>query len=181
MAITRTPMVDDDGTGTTGTVINNAWKQQFYDQIDAFVASIQPSGIMTWTPAWTSSGTAPVLGSGTITGNYARTGRVVVFNIRLGFGSTTTYGTGTYYLTYPPVLPVSTFPVTTAYGVKQGVGFYLFNGILSTGTTFSLYNTTGMSGGAVGGSAGGWGFGAPFTPASGDIIEVAGVYLTTAA
>src|SRR4030095_12030602 len=35
MAITRTPMVDDDGTGTTGTVLNNAWKQQFYDQIDA--------------------------------------------------------------------------------------------------------------------------------------------------
>ena len=34
MAITRTPMVDDDGTGTTGTVINNAWKQQLYDQID---------------------------------------------------------------------------------------------------------------------------------------------------
>ena len=39
MAITRTPMVDDDGTGTTGTVINNAWKQQFYDQIDAAVGA----------------------------------------------------------------------------------------------------------------------------------------------
>ena len=38
MAITRTAMVDDDGTGTTGTVINNAWKQQFYDQIDAALA-----------------------------------------------------------------------------------------------------------------------------------------------
>jgi hypothetical protein len=35
MAITRTPMVDDDGTGTTGTIINNAWKQEFYNQIDA--------------------------------------------------------------------------------------------------------------------------------------------------
>ena len=39
MAISRTPMVDDDGTGTTGTVINNAWKQQLYDQIDAADAS----------------------------------------------------------------------------------------------------------------------------------------------
>src|SRR5262245_13750788 len=35
MPITRTPIADDDGTGTTGTVIDNAWKQQFYDQIDA--------------------------------------------------------------------------------------------------------------------------------------------------
>ncbi len=34
MAITRTPMIDDDGSGTTGTIINNAWKQELYDQID---------------------------------------------------------------------------------------------------------------------------------------------------
>ena len=45
MAITRTPMVDDDGTGTTGTVINNAWKQQFYDQIDAAL----PAPLGAWT------------------------------------------------------------------------------------------------------------------------------------
>ena len=28
MAITRTAMVDDDGSGTTGTIINNAWKTE---------------------------------------------------------------------------------------------------------------------------------------------------------
>lgn len=37
MAITRTPIIDDDGSGTTGTVIDNAWKQEFYNQIDAIV------------------------------------------------------------------------------------------------------------------------------------------------
>jgi hypothetical protein len=37
MPITRTVWIDDDGTGTTGTVINNAEKQLIYDQIDAFV------------------------------------------------------------------------------------------------------------------------------------------------
>lgn len=36
MAITRTPIIDDNGTGTTGTIINNAWKQELYNQIDAF-------------------------------------------------------------------------------------------------------------------------------------------------
>ena len=39
MAITRTPMVDDDGSGTTGTIINNAWKQEFYGQIDGLVGT----------------------------------------------------------------------------------------------------------------------------------------------
>ena len=49
MAITRTPIVDDDGSGSTGTVIDNAWKQQFYDQIDAALVA----GIV-GDPAWTS-------------------------------------------------------------------------------------------------------------------------------
>jgi hypothetical protein len=43
MAISRTPMIDDDGSGTTGTIINNAWKQEFYNQIDALAGG-------TWSP-----------------------------------------------------------------------------------------------------------------------------------
>jgi hypothetical protein len=39
MPITRTPIIDDDGSGTTGTTIDNAWKQEFYDQIDALAGS----------------------------------------------------------------------------------------------------------------------------------------------
>ena len=35
MPITRTPIIDDDGTGRTGTPVDNAWKQEFYNQIDA--------------------------------------------------------------------------------------------------------------------------------------------------
>lgn len=37
MPITRTAMIDDDGSGTTGTILNNAWKQELYNQIDGFV------------------------------------------------------------------------------------------------------------------------------------------------
>ena len=44
MPITRTSMVDDDGSGTTGTIINNAWKTELYNQIDAFPT------LGTWTP-----------------------------------------------------------------------------------------------------------------------------------
>ena len=44
MPITRTPMVDDDGSGTTGTIINNAWKSELYDQIDALAAPSTGAG-----------------------------------------------------------------------------------------------------------------------------------------
>ena len=40
MPITRTPIIDDDGSGTTGTVIDNAWKQELYGQIDAFTPAL---------------------------------------------------------------------------------------------------------------------------------------------
>ena len=40
MAITRTAIIDDDGTGNTGTVFEDLWKQELYDQIDAEVAAV---------------------------------------------------------------------------------------------------------------------------------------------
>jgi hypothetical protein len=43
-AIGRTTDTDDDGTGTTGTVRNNAWKQALYDQIDALAALLVMRG-----------------------------------------------------------------------------------------------------------------------------------------
>jgi hypothetical protein len=38
-------MIDDDGSGTTGTILNNAWLQTIYNQIDGLVQSAQ-----VWTP-----------------------------------------------------------------------------------------------------------------------------------
>jgi hypothetical protein len=40
VTISRTAWTDDDGTGTTGTVINNAVKTELYDQIDAALVSV---------------------------------------------------------------------------------------------------------------------------------------------
>jgi hypothetical protein len=47
VTITRTPWIDDDGTGTTGTVINNAVKTALYNDIDGALAKVQPV-----IPAW---------------------------------------------------------------------------------------------------------------------------------
>ena len=47
MPITRTPIIDDSGSGQDGTVIDNAWKQELYNQIDAFTGG---AGWQTATP-----------------------------------------------------------------------------------------------------------------------------------
>jgi hypothetical protein len=45
VTITRTPIIDDDKTGTTGTSLDNAWKQQLYDQIDGALVQVPSAPI----------------------------------------------------------------------------------------------------------------------------------------
>ena len=54
-----------------------------------------------YTPTWTSAGTAPVLGNGTLIGAYIQIEHFVVARVTLTMGSTTTYGTGNYYFSLP--------------------------------------------------------------------------------
>lgn len=70
MAITRTPMVDDDGSGTTGTIINNAWKQELYNQIDTMV------GTLIWAPSDASGAGLAFAVTG---GRYCVVGNMVSF------------------------------------------------------------------------------------------------------
>ena len=82
MPITRTPIVDDDGSGKTGTVLNNSWKQELYGQIDAFV----PPVYGTWTPTDQSGAGLVMTGGGN--GNYAKWGKLLYVQIQLVFPST---------------------------------------------------------------------------------------------
>ncbi len=62
--IDRTAWTDDDGSGTVGTVINNAAKQEIYDEIDDVVATLYSvTGGGTGVSTLTSHGV--VLGAGT--------------------------------------------------------------------------------------------------------------------
>lgn len=69
--------------------------------------STQSDGLIwggTWqayTPAWTSSGTAPALGNGTIAGRYVQFGKTILGRALLTIGSTTTMGTGQYFFSVP--------------------------------------------------------------------------------
>lgn len=64
MAITRTPIIDDDGSMTVGTVFENAWKQELYDQIDGAIAALPPAG--TITAPYKIAGQAALTLSGTV-------------------------------------------------------------------------------------------------------------------
>jgi hypothetical protein len=76
-----------------------------------------------YTPVWSSSGSAPGLGNGTLTGAYVQVGKIVHFRIRLRAGSTTTFGTGSFRFT----LPVETVAVFTGAGEIVGQGSLLDN------------------------------------------------------
>lgn len=66
VTITRTAWIDDDGTGTTGTVINNAVKTDLYNQIDGALALVaQLTGGNSFTGNQTINGILNVIGRGT--------------------------------------------------------------------------------------------------------------------
>lgn len=54
-----------------------------------------------YTPTWGASGTAPVLGNGTISGKYCIIGKTCFFYVLLTLGSTSTVGTGGWNFTLP--------------------------------------------------------------------------------
>lgn len=105
----------------------------------------------TFTPTWTSSGTQPAIGNGTLSGRYFRIQKLVFVQILFIAGSTTTYGTGNYAFAVPT-------------NARSGLYGYMSNGICrvydaSAGTTYfgqsSFYAETGkvqayMSGGLLG-------------------------------
>lgn len=78
------------------TVTAALMNQEIRDQINEILAAWT-----SYTPTWTSSGTAPALGNGTLVGRYMKVGRTVTCQVNLITGSTTTYGTGNYSFALP--------------------------------------------------------------------------------
>lgn len=55
----------------------------------------------TYTPTWTTTGSAPSIGNGTLSGAYVKVGQLVTVTAKLLAGSSTTFGTGDWRLTVP--------------------------------------------------------------------------------
>jgi hypothetical protein len=83
MPITRTTWIDDDGSGTVGTIINNAEKTVLYNQIDAALAVL--------TPTYTTVNITDVSGAGLGvlgTARYAVVHSIVLLQIQVIYPAT---------------------------------------------------------------------------------------------
>ncbi len=130
-------------------------------------------GATPWSPAWTTTGTAPAIGNGSIVGEYTEVGKLVTAFIVLTAGSTTTYGTGTWIFTLPVTSHVAyttSSPVGTAILVR-GTNLYTVMAILGGGGVIMVEDT------AIATSV--VGQGTPATLQSGDTILVCYTYLAT--
>lgn len=92
----------------------------------------------TYTPTWTTSGTSPSLGNGTLTGRYMKIGRTVHVVVEFTAGSTTTFGTGTWSFTLPLTAggAGNLLPIGFVYFEDVGVAGYLGAMRKETSTTF---------------------------------------------
>lgn len=84
-------------TWVVGEVVNAALlNTEIRDQLNSMFAAWT-----TYTPTWTSTGTAPAIGNGSLTGRYMKIGRTVIVEINMIAGATTTFGTGNYSFSLP--------------------------------------------------------------------------------
>lgn len=108
----------------------------------------------TYTPALTSTGTAPTLGTGSVTqGYYTRINKLVIATAYFAFGTSgTSAGTGDYYIS----LPITSVAATAAnrgnvwlYDASAATGWSAIFQISST-TTVQMYKQTGDATIAIG-------------------------------
>lgn len=129
-----------------------------------------------WTPTWTSSGSAPSIGNGTLTGKYQVIGKMCFFRIKFVGGAGTTWGTGNYFIT----LPVAGYSGIAAndgftiegYAEDNGVlGYNVTGARMNNASTFYIFIQNPASASAVA-----WAATTPFTWGTGDYWSASGFY-----
>jgi hypothetical protein len=81
--ITRTAMQDDDGSGTTGTILNNAWKQELYGQIDGLAAAPWIAEPYVASDYLASDGGTWSIAGGTCSAAYCVIGKILFWDLTL--------------------------------------------------------------------------------------------------
>lgn len=124
-----------------------------------------------YTPTFATSGTAPALGNGTLTGTYTREGGRISFTIELTVGSTTTFGTGELRFGVPVGRVVADVPEPGQCVIFDSSAAVRFIAVAeSPGATayIRLVYGTGV-GGLVSGTL-------PVALATGDTVRISGSY-----
>lgn len=102
-----------------GTVGKSNYLDKVVDDLLSLDATLNQPWL-SYTPVWSSSGTQPVRGNGTVVGGYRQIGKTVTARGSVNPGSTTTFGTGSYRVSVPVA--------ATAGSQNQSVGvLWMFN------------------------------------------------------
>ena len=129
--------------------------------------------VSTYVPTWSGGGIPPSLGNGSISGRYAKNGRICDFSILLTMGSTTTYGNNFWSLSTPFQMLEAwqTIDFSLVYSdVSAGIN-YLGRGTANTAFVFAPL-TFAATQTVVSATA-------PFTWATGDTLRASGSFITT--
>lgn len=135
-------------------------------QADALTTLGFGSGWQTYTPTWTTDGTAPAIGNGSINGDYLWLPGIsmLVFYLRWIAGSTTTYGTNGWHFSTPPGRTITELQAVVGNAFDTSTPDTRSVGCTVTGTGLATI-------------ASGSGYisnGAPWTWANGDSITISG-------
>lgn len=127
-----------------------------------------------YTPTFTTSGTAPALGNGTLTGAWTCSGKTAHFRLKFTAGSTTTYGSGNLRFGLPATSNGETVCTAFLHDASAGNG-YAADSVahIAASTAFA-----GVYVGSIGSSNVVTGV-FPVTFATGDRIWVSGTFETT--
>ena len=162
------------GSGPTDPVVGNKTSVTNFGVPTADAIQALASTYTAYTPTWTSSGTAPAIGNGTITGGYTQVGKLVVFFANLTTGSTTTFGTGAYSVSLPVTAATGPTQILACEAFDTSTGFY-YRGVSRIDSGSANVTRTHFVDGVTGPS--GWTPAVPFTWAvSGDQFFVSGSY-----
>lgn len=165
--------------GNNYDVLGNMLKPSLPDgSFEKFLygANGQNPSWISFTPNWTSSGSAPAIGNGTLTGKYIKHGTLVFFRIKFVGGSTTTWGTGNYFIDLPipgySGIAANDGFTLNGYGEDNGVKAYNPIGarMFDTAKFYILLNDPSNT------SVLAWGATVPFTWGTGDYWSATGFY-----
>lgn len=99
---------------STGGVAPASWGDQVRDNFEAIAGAWTA-----YTPSWTTTGTAPAVGNGSLVGGYLLMGHLLILRISLVAGTGTTFGTGPWSFSLP--VGVTAVAAAPQIGIARGL------------------------------------------------------------
>lgn len=186
--------VGSDGTITTADGVIARRMETYLDPAAADLVAITISGKGDWlcwgrlgagagsawttyTPTWSTTGTAPGLGNGILSGEYALRGDMCTVRVNLAMGSTTTYGTGEFRWLLPftgATLAHADFhQCGSADAIDRATAWHAGTARIASGASHLMILSPTS---ATGGTGGEWNSTRPFTWANLDVLSAQVTY-----